>query len=279
MENQSTARVVTLKNLWNILIHRLWIIVLVAIISVAGAIGVTTMTFVPEYASTATLYILRQNADSAVANTTSDFSLALTTLSDCTHMMKSHCVLDQVMEDLSLDLSYEELSQSISTANPDNTRILEVTVVAESPELAKQIVDSVCEIGAEQIAKAMGFQQVNLYEYGVLEEEPCNRTSMVTYILIGIIAAIITYSIFLLLYILDDRIRTDEDVERYFGLSILGSIPNASETKKGRYGYYSIYKTKSQTTSESASSGKWRLFKQGRLFKHGENQSETHGGK
>lgn len=112
---------------------------------------------------------------------------------------------------------------------------------ADTPEQAKQIVDAICEIGQEKITQAMGFQQVNLYEYGTLNSKPCNTTSMTTYLLVGMIAAILVYSAFLIIFLLDDRIRTEQDIERYLGLSVLGDIPNANDKKNHQYGYYKSY--------------------------------------
>lgn len=78
-------------------------------------------------------------------------------------------------------------------------------------------------------------------EYGTLNDKPCNTTSMTTYMLVGMIAAVLVYSIYLIIYLLDDRIRTEEDIERYLGLSVLGDIPNADDKKSHQYGYYKAY--------------------------------------
>lgn len=239
MEQQTTVRIITLKDLWDIFIHRFWVMVLAAITVMGGMFLVIRLTYVPQYESTATLYILRQdNEQSGSSSVSSDFSLALNVVSDCTYLLKSHSVVDAVIDELHLDIPYEELSKIISTNNPDNTRVLEVNVKAGSPELAKSIVDSICQIGAGKIEEAMGFNQVNLYEYGVLNTRPCNTTGLMAYLLVGIVTAILVYSVFLVTFLLDDRIRSEEDVEHYLGLSILGDIPNADDPKKGRYGYY-----------------------------------------
>ncbi len=101
------------------------------------------------------------------------------------------------------------------------------------PELAKRIVDRICTIGSQRIEDAMGFQQVNLYELGTTDPDPCNRTRMLTFAFAGIVAAVVTYVIFLIIFLLDDRIKTDdENLERYLGLSVLGNIPNADGKKK-----------------------------------------------
>lgn len=113
---------------------------------------------------------------------------------------------------------------------------------ADSPELAKRIVDRICTIGSKRIEDAMGFQQVNLYELGTTDTDPCNSTRMLTFAFAGIVAAVITYVIFLIIFLLDDRIKTDdENLERYLGLSVLGNIPNADGKKSGKYGYYKTY--------------------------------------
>ena len=242
MNQKVNFKTVTLKDLWGVFVQRLWAIILAACICCGGFLVFNRMTFVPQYASTATLYILRQ-ADSATASdANSDFSLALKVVNDCTYLLKSHTVLDEVISSLNLDMEYEDLYDCVSTSNPEDTRILEVTVKADSPELAKRIVDRICTIGSKRIEDAMGFQQVNLYELGTTDPDPCNRTRMLTFAFAGIIAAVVTYVIFLIIFLLDDRIKTDdENLERYLGLSVLGNIPNADGKKPGKYGYYKTY--------------------------------------
>lgn len=231
-KDNANVRVVTLKDLWGIFIHRLWIIIIAAAAVVGGLFVINRMTFVPVYSSTATLYILRQEGGATSdSSADADFSLALKVVNDCDYLLKSHSVLDEVIQKLDLQIGYKALSESVSTSNPENTRILEVTVESDSPENAKHIVDALCEIGQEKVAEAMGFQQVNLYEYGTLSNKPCNTTSITTYLLAGVIAAILVYSAFLIVFLLDDCIRTEEDIERYLGLSILGNIPNANDKK------------------------------------------------
>lgn len=235
------AKIITIKDLWDVFAQKWWVIVLAAVGGVMVFCMIRYITFTPQYESTATLYILRQNEKEAVMQTDSDFSLALKVVNDCTYLLKSHAVVDEVIERADLEISYKDFAKTITTTNPENTRILEVTVAADTPENAKRIVDMLCEIGQERIADAMGFQQVNLFEYGTLEYEPCNRIRKIKMVLVGIMIAAVVYAAFLLRFMLDDRIRTDEDIEKYLHLSVLGDIPNENEEKRnGHYGYYGI---------------------------------------
>lgn len=238
MKHESNVRTATLKDLWQVFLRSLWLMAAAAVLCCAAVFAVNRLTFDPQYQSTATLYILKQENGEDYKYTSSDFSLALNVVNDCTYMLKSHAVLDQVIDDLDLDMEYGELSKNISTVNPDNTRILEVTVKTGDARLSQRVVDKICQVGAESIAKAMGFEQVNLYEYGTLNEKPCNTLGAKVYVLTAVVAAVLMYTVKLLVFLLDDKIRTPEDVENYLGISVLGEIPYIGKAQKGKRGYY-----------------------------------------
>lgn len=238
METKNNIKNITLKDILNIFRQRIWVIILVAIVTAAGIYTVNTATYKPQYSSTATMYILRQpNEEISAGDVASDFSLALKVINDCSYFLKGHTVLDSVISELSLDMDYKQLYNNIAVYNPTNTRILEVTFFADSPELAKRIVDMICREGVETINNTMGFNQINLHEFGAVNPEPSNKTSVLIYLIFGILAAALTYLIFIIIYLVDDTIKTEEDIEKYLGLSILGDIPNADSVKKKGYGY------------------------------------------
>lgn len=231
------GKVISLIDLWDIFVKRFWLMLLAAILVVSGMYVFIKLTYVPEYQCKATLYILKQNHEENVTVSSSDFSLALNIVKDCTYFLKCHDVLDTTIDNLGLDISYNELYSKVSTNNPDGTRVLEVTAKAASPELAKAIVDEVCVLGSEKITQSFGYQQTNFCEMGILNNKPSNKTGLKYYAIAGILAAALIYGIFFIIYILDDSISSDEDIEKYLGLSILGEVPNFNESKDGKYGY------------------------------------------
>ena len=238
MNQMEKFQEIDLMEFWHIFVYRFPIILLAAVIAVSGFFGFNLLTYEAEYSSTATLYILRQNDEiQSAATAYNEINLATKVVNDCTHMLKSRSVVEPVIEELGLNMTYSQLYAKISTKNPNDTRILEVKVAGATPELAKQIVDRLCEIGQEKIAQAMGYQQVNLFEYGTLPVSPSNRTSLRTYALIGAVTAVLTYAVFAIMHLVDDRIRSDEDVERLLGLSVLAAIPDLNAEHKNKYGY------------------------------------------
>lgn len=240
-QNNNNNTAIDLMDLWRLFWKKWWVMLLAAVMAGTTMWGVVRLTFVPEYTSTATLYVLKehneQKTDSSVA---SDFSLALNVVNDCTYIAKSHAVLDQVIDELQLNISYSNLYSRVTISNPQNTRVLEVRVTADSPQNAKQIADCLCEVAVVQIEKAMGFQQVNFYEHAILNTSPSNTVSVKTYLTAAMAAAALVYAIYVLRFLLDDHMRTEEDIQKYLGLTVLGSIPDV-ERVNGKHSHYYSY--------------------------------------
>ena len=62
MEQNSASKIVTLKDLWEVFVHRLWIILLAAVVAGGGFLAVDRISFTPQYASTACTFCARQTA-------------------------------------------------------------------------------------------------------------------------------------------------------------------------------------------------------------------------
>jgi capsular polysaccharide biosynthesis protein len=187
MNQTNNTKPITLKDLWYIFVQRIIIIALVAIITTVCSYGIARSQYKPQYASVATLYILRSNEyQNSSSNEISDeLSLALKVVADCTYILKSRTVINHVIDELDLNTNYSQLYKKISTNTPHNTRILEVMVQADSPEIAKKTVDLLCEYGQKQMQTATGFNQVNVYEYGTLPTAPYNSINKTLHLTIG----------------------------------------------------------------------------------------------
>ena len=204
MDQQTTVRMVTPRDLWEILCQNISRMLLLAA-AVAAVLFAVDRLLPPRYESTATLYVLRQQEITQGDRISDEFSLALNAVNDCTYLLKSHAVLDQVTQELSLSVSYEQLRDQISTSNPSGTRILEVTVRSDSPAQAKRLVDRICEVGAGKIQDAMGVHMVNVYEYGVLQEEPCSRIGLLGCGIAGAATTVLVYCICLFRFVLKEN--------------------------------------------------------------------------
>ena len=240
MEKENNTSVIDLLDLWHIFIWHIIPIVLAAVLGITAMAVYSKYFRVPLYRSTATLYILNQNDTDYSGVSSSDFSLALYLMTGCKDMLKSSVVMEDVIEELDLNMSPAALSAMTTTSSQDGSRILSVSVTSTSPEESKRLVDAICRVGADTIYEIMCLDQVNIIDWGKVNRNPINAIGLRQYIYVGFGAALAVYLFFLLLFLLDDKVKTEEDVHRYLHLSVIGDIPNAESNKhtKNRYGKY-----------------------------------------
>ena len=223
---------VDLKELFFVFWGKLWIILLSGIVLGIAAYFYTSVMITPQYASDGTVYILtRSNSNQQV--TTGDLNMSAQLTSDFEELIISHTVLDEVIEQIDYEgLTFGSLKNKITVTNRTDTRILQITVTDPDPLMAKAIVDKVIEISSEKIKSIMDIEAVNLVDEGTLNSTPVSPSYKKNVLIAVLIGIVITSAIVIVMYLLDDKIHTGEDIEKYLGLSVLGVIPEVSNEKK-----------------------------------------------
>lgn len=242
MQNQEDQEIeIDLREIAGLLLSRLWLLIIsgIAVGLIAGA--VTKLIYIPTYTSTAELYIVGSSSSSGISAALADLT-ALQTGSQLTQdymvLMESRPVVEQVIENIELDMTYEEVLESgmITMENPDNTRILKISVTTEDPKLSRNIVNNLIRVGKKRIAEVMNAPEPNIVDDGVLGVLS-DGSHLVRNSAIGFIGgAFLVGFIIVVVYLMDDTIKSSEDLEKYLGLNTLGTIPLAEEhsSKSGK---------------------------------------------
>lgn len=225
---------IDLGEIFGLLLHRLWLILLCGI--VCGIIGFIVSSFIitPKYDSTTKIYILnRQNNDNL---TLSDTQLASQLTKDYTELVKSRYVLETVIKQCGLNESYGKLLDRVTVANTTDTRIISITVRDESPQAAQTIANAIRTVSASHIKSVMDIEAVNVVDEANLPLSPAAPSITKYTALAAAIGIVLSAIIIVICYLLDDTIKSSEDIEKYLGLSTLALIPlNTGEelSKKG----------------------------------------------
>ena len=128
--------------------------------------------------------------------------------------------------------STEELCSKISVANAADTRILAITVTDENPRMAQNIANQLRGAVAEQIQEVMRVDEVTVVEEANLPDRAARPSAFKNFAIGGVVGVFLAVAAVVLIFVMDDRIKTQEDVEKYLQLGILGTIPVVDE--KGR---------------------------------------------
>lgn len=185
----------------------------------------------PLYNSTAKLYIISRQTTNL---STADFSISTYLTRDFSQIITDSLVLEEVSDAVDNKYSANQLKGFISINNPDNTRIIELIVRSPDPKDSKLIADSICDISQEKVASILGKDTVKVLRYGEVAKSPSSpniKRNLQLGMLLGfILSAIIVF----IIYITDNTITSAKDIEDYFGLTILATIPYNQTKQKSK---------------------------------------------
>ncbi|MCI6466410.1 MAG: Wzz/FepE/Etk N-terminal domain-containing protein [Faecalicatena sp.] len=213
--------------------RKLHLVILTGIVVALLAFIGTKLFITPMYTSVTKVYVLSKQEGNA-SLTYSDLQTGTSLTKDYMELVKSRPVLEQVIAILNLDMKAEELADTITVDTPTDTRILRISVENEDPKTAKEIADAIRESVSIQITEIMDADSVNTVEVGNLPTDPSSPSTMKNMLIGGILGVLLAIGIIVLIYILDDTVKTPEDVEYYLGLNVLTSIPIEEGVKKSK---------------------------------------------
>ena len=220
---------IDLLDILYLLRSKLWLIILSGIITAAAAGLISTYMLTPMYQSKTQLYILAKPS-SITDLSLADLQIGNQLTQDYKILVKSRPVVTQVIENLDLDMTYEKMSNIIEVSSPANTRILEIEVEYPDPYIAKQIVDEFATVSIERIATIMDTAKPSIVEEGYASEYPSSPKTKRNVLIGGAIGVVLAAAICIVLHLMDDTIKSSEDIEKYLGLSTLGLIPIEEES-------------------------------------------------
>ena len=233
LHNTDDEMEIDLKELFFVLLDRLWIMILTGVV-LAGAAGVYTKTMVtPMYESTSVIYILSK--DTVVS--LSDLQLGTQLTKDYEELITSRPVVEKVINNLGLDITYESFLGHLSISNPSDTRFIKITYTDEDPMQAKNVVDEMAKVSKNRVKDIMNTLEPTISEEGHLASNPCSPNTKKNVLLAGILGVVGSAFVIILIHLLNDTVKTSDDLEKYLGLTTLGLIPIEDDRwnkKKGK---------------------------------------------
>ena len=223
---------IDLGELFHVIWSKIWIIIAVTVVCAAIIGNVTYFLIDPTYTASSTVYLLPREGE-----TMSQVEMQIGTqmTNDAAKLAKSKSVIEPVLKDLKLQMDYETLAKKISVDNPTDTRLIDISVRDADPQMAADISNALADSLCEQVATIMKTDRPTIAERAVAPDKPSPPSMKKNVVIAALLGLFATMAVIVIQYILDDSIKTAEDVEKYLQLNTLASIPlefsDDSETK------------------------------------------------
>ncbi len=219
---------IDIKELLKYYATKIYIVLLFVLIGTVGSIYYTNNKQVPKYKSEAKIALINQST----TITQNDVNLNKNLVSTYREIIKSRRIMNQVIENLSLDMKVEELSKMINVSSANDTELIVITVKNEDSLLSRNIANETARIFQKEIVNIYNIENIYIYDPAVEAEEPYNIHVVKQYA-IGIgLGFIIGSAIVLTLFYFDDSIKGKEDIENKVELSVLAQVPRYRYKKK-----------------------------------------------
>ena len=226
-ENMNDEMEIDLLDLAYMLLDH-WHYLLVCLL--AGALVFNIYAFfgiAPTYQSTSKLYVVSASDDSVV--NLSDLNLGTSLTADYEELMLSYPVLNRVIDKLELDMDYEELRGLYTLNNPTDTRVLQITATTTDPQLSMDLAEAMAEVAVSYLPETMSTLAPNIAQHAKLPEYKAAPSYSKYTMMGGLLGLVLCCGVLVVRYLMDDTIHTAEDMEKYFGVAPLTTIPDSDQ--------------------------------------------------
>lgn len=232
MDNQNEIEI-DLMGLLLRLKKKIWIILLVtAIFALGGFVGAKLFN-TPMYKAVTQVYVFQANADGVDSN---NLTVATQVRRDCAVIIQGESVAREVIEQLGLKTTPKTLMSRIQVTSDENTRILNIQYTGADAQQAALIINTVREVAAKQIFELMDMNVLRTVYEASVPEMPSNTNVKRTVVVAAALGLFVSVAALVVVFLLDDTIRTEDDVQNYLGLSTLAVIPVSDDLIVNRGG-------------------------------------------
>ncbi|MGN0132752.1 MAG: YveK family protein [Lachnospiraceae bacterium] len=232
---------IDLRELFFVLLGKLHILILALVLGAVVMFFISEAVLPAEFESTTSIYVLNKQDSNVV--TYSDLQTGTQLTKDYAELVKSRSVMEKVISQLQLNGLYEDmekidsdgLAKMVTVNNATDTRIISITVRDTNPARAQDIANAIRETAAVHITSVMDIEAVNVVDYAEMPMEPVSPNVLKNVVIGALISFLLAAAVIIIIYLLDDTIKSPDDIERYLGISLLGTIPlDESLSKKKR---------------------------------------------
>ena len=197
----------------------------IAAAAVVGALVFAIYSFafaVPMYEATCRIYVT--NASDSAINL-SDLQIGSYLTADYREVFDTWEVHESVLQNLGLGYSYDELREMLTVSNPADTRILDVKVASADPREAANMANEYAKVARAYISRTMDTNEPTVLSSALVPEKPVRPRRLLNTVLGFLVGALVMAAATTAQFLLDDRIKTSDDIRRHTGMAALAVVP------------------------------------------------------
>ena len=201
-----------------------WVIVIIFAVLIIGNVY-TLLTRVPLYKTNASLVLVSENNNTNAVYNNSEQQLNKNLVATYSEIIKSKAVLNDVISNLKLKMTYVELKREITVEAVENTEIINIYVVDKKAKKASIIANEISNVFVSKINSYYKLNNVTILDKAEIVKKPYNSNYLkdnVIYLLVGVV---LSCGVIFLFFYFDTTIKTSDEIENKLNLTVIGTVP------------------------------------------------------
>ncbi len=184
--------------------------------------GAFTIFFVKkQYASTARIFPKPEVNEGVVDYSQINSNNSMT--KNYVALLGGNNIQSKVAKELNVDTNV--VSSALSISNETDTQIISISATTTDPQLSKKIVDTTVNVFTNEVKETLNINNITTVDDARLQTSPVSPSVPKNIVIGGLVGAILSIGIIFIRFMLDNRLHTKEDVEKYLEIPNLGVIP------------------------------------------------------
>lgn len=225
-----TGKEVDVLGFIKYLLEKKNILILVSIMAFLFSAIYVFAIAVPEYEATSQIYVV--NSKDSVINL-SDLQIGSYLTSDYQWIFQTWEVNQSVIDRLNLKYTVKQMQKRLTVKNPNNTRVLTISFLSPDPREAADVANEYASIASQYISESMLTNKPTTISVALEPLKPARPRKLLVIAICTLLSAFICAWIMFIVFLLDDKIKNEEDLKRYLDAVPLAMIPASQQGGHG----------------------------------------------
>ena len=205
-----------------ILKHIKLIIVLCILFGVGGFFG-TKLLIAPTYTASTSIYLTPQISESGSLDYNSQMANSKL-VNNVVELMTQNSIMSEVAKNVGLESS-DSVRSVVDVSNDSSTEIITISATTTDPKLSKDIANDTVSTFIRTMQKNLNVRNIEVVDKAKLSYIPSGPNVKKNTLLATMVGFVLGCGYATLIFLLDNRLRTKEEAEKYLGIPVFCEIP------------------------------------------------------
>lgn len=221
--NLNEMEEIDLLELFRAVLKYIRLIIVLCIVFGAGGFLGTKFLIAPTYTASTSIYLTPQINDTGSLDYSSQMANGLL-VTNVVNLLTQNNVMSEVAKDVGLE-NADAVKKFVNVTNKQDTQIVTVTATTGDPKLSKDIANGTVTTFINTMQKNLNVRNIEIVDKAKLSYVPSGPSIKKNTMMAALVGGVIGVGYAVLKFLLDNRLRTKEEAEKYLGIPVFAEFP------------------------------------------------------